>query len=246
MKVCSKCKEEKESSLFSKNKARYDGLFMWCKKCASDNQKIYAKLNKEKIAQYSKEYNSKNKERRKEYKIKNKEKIKSQSKIYYQQNKDKYNQYTDRKKEYNKRYYSLNKDKIKITEKNRYIKNKTKIIQQKNEYVKNRKQKDHIFKFRVCVRDSISKSFKRGKCLFKKNAKTETILGCTIEEFRLYIESKFTEGMSFENHGKNGWHLDHIIPVSIAQTEEEVIKLNHYTNFQPLWAEDNLRKSNKI
>ena len=50
--------------------------------------------------------------------------------------------------------------------------------------------------------------------------------------------------MTWENQGE--WHFDHIIPISSAQTEEEVIKLNHYTNFQPLWAEDNLRKSNKI
>ena len=58
------------------------------------------------------------------------------------------------------------------------------------------------------------------------------------------IETKFKKGMSFENHGE--WHLDHIYPISLAKSEEEVIKLNHYTNFQPLWSEDNLRKSNKI
>jgi hypothetical protein len=51
------------------------------------------------------------------------------------------------------------------------------------------------------------------------------------------------EEMSWENQGE--WHLDHIMPISLAKTEEEVIKLNHYTNFQPLWAEDNVRKSNK-
>jgi hypothetical protein len=50
--------------------------------------------------------------------------------------------------------------------------------------------------------------------------------------------------MSLDNHGK--WHLDHIIPLATATTEEDVIRLNHYTNFQPLWADDNLKKSNKI
>ena len=50
--------------------------------------------------------------------------------------------------------------------------------------------------------------------------------------------------MSFDNYGK--WHLDHIYPVSLANTEEEIIKLNHYTNFQPLWAEENIRKRNRL
>jgi hypothetical protein len=51
--------------------------------------------------------------------------------------------------------------------------------------------------------------------------------------------------MTFDNHGVNGWHIDHIIPLS-AKTEEEIIKLCHYTNLQPLWAEENRAKSNKI
>jgi len=102
---------------------------------------------------------------------------------------------------------------------------------------------DPIYKFSLNVRSNILMSFKRGKNKFKKNAKTEIILGCTIEEFRNYIESKFSKGMSLENHGK--WHLDHIIPLASANTEEDIIKLNHYTNFQPLWAFDNLSKGCK-
>lgn len=50
--------------------------------------------------------------------------------------------------------------------------------------------------------------------------------------------------MSFDNQGE--WHLDHIIPLATAETEEEIIRLNHYTNFQPLWAFDNLSKGSKI
>jgi len=63
-----------------------------------------------------------------------------------------------------------------------------------------------------------------------------------------HLESKFQEGMSWENYGKNGWHLDHIIPLSAFDlTDPEQLKIAcHYTNIQPLWARDNLVKSNKI
>lgn len=101
----------------------------------------------------------------------------------------------------------------------------------------------NVFRFKSNVRQLVSSSFKRGTNKFKKNAKTETILGCTIEEFRLYIESKFTYGMTLENYGK--WHLDHIKPLALAKTEEEIVILNHYTNFQPLWAADNIAKGSK-
>ena len=70
------------------------------------------------------------------------------------------------------------------------------------------------------------------------------ILGCTCDEFIDYIKSKFKEDMTIDNHGE--WHLDHIIPLATAKTEEDVIRLNHHTNFQPLWAFDNLSKGSKI
>ena len=78
---------------------------------------------------------------------------------------------------------------------------------------------------------------------YSKKSRTYDILGIDYEEFKIYIENQFLEGMTWGNHGK--WHLDHKIPISWGKTEEEVIKLNHYTNFQPLWTCDNLSKGNK-
>ena len=156
---------------------------------------------------------------------------------YYKANKEKI-------KEYYKQYQQSNKERLNDYIKQRYKENKGNIKEYYNEYYKQRRQNDLLFKFKHNVRSLISYSFKRGANKFSKNAKTETILGCTIGEFRTYIESKFKIGMSFENHGE--WHLDHIYPISLAKSEEEVIKLNHYTNFQPLWAEENFSKSNKI
>ena len=76
-----------------------------------------------------------------------------------------------------------------------------------------------------------------------KNFKTMDALGCTAQEFKQHLESKFTQGMSWENYPK--WHVDHIKPISLATTEQEAIELSHYTNLQPLWAADNLSKGNK-
>jgi len=80
----------------------------------------------------------------------------------------------------------------------------------------------------------------------KKKARSEELLGCTIDEFREYMKGLFTEGMSWNNHGK--WHIDHIRPLSsfdLTQKAEQ-LKAFHYTNCQPLWAKDNISKSNRI
>ncbi len=154
----------------------------------------------------------------KEYYLNKKEKIKEYRKEYYLKN-----------KKYFKEYVECNKEKIK---------------KYQNEYKKNRLQNDSLFKFVCNTRNLIRYGYKCGNNEFVKKTKTENILGCTFEEFRSYIEIKFNKKMTFENYGE--WHLDHIIPISSAQTEEEIIKLNHYTNFQPMWAKENISKGNKI
>lgn len=87
---------------------------------------------------------------------------------------------------------------------------------------------------------------------FRKKSKTLDILGCSFEEFKLYLESKFEDWMTWENRGmyngefNYGWDIDHIIPVSSAKTEEEILLLNHYTNLQPLCSKVNrdIKKNN--
>lgn len=200
-----------------------------CGKCKIE--KPFEDFNKHPLAKNGLNSKCKNCEREynKQYQLNKKSKIKE-----YQ-------------KEYNKKYREVNKKSI--TEKQKeYSKkyresNKLYFKKYHREYSYNRKKTDLLFKLKLAIRSNVCKSFKRGENKFKKIYKTETILGCTIEEFRNYIESKFVEGMTLDNYGT--WHLDHIKPLALASSEEEIIKLCHYTNFQPLWAEDNLKKGAK-
>lgn len=108
--------------------------------------------------------------------------------------------------------------------------------------LKKRRNSDILYKLRINirtrVRQAIEGNFKKGK--------TINLLGTDIIGLKLYLESKFTEGMSWENYGLHGWHIDHIIPLSSAKTQEEFYLLCHHTNLQPLWCIDNLSKSDKI
>jgi len=76
---------------------------------------------------------------------------------------------------------------------------------------------------------------------YKKNTKTAKILGCSFKELEQHIENQFTKDMTWEDIGN--WHIDHIIPVASAINEEEVFKLNHYSNLQPMWGKENIQKS---
>ena len=82
---------------------------------------------------------------------------------------------------------------------------------------------------------------------YKKSSQTEIILGCPLNTFICHLQFQFKPNMTLENHGQGPgkWNMDHIIPISSAKTEEEIIKLNHYTNFQPLWWEENMAKGAK-
>jgi hypothetical protein len=149
-------------------------------------------------------------------KEKNSEKFRLRSNEYYKKNKE-------NRLEYRKTYLKNNREKH-------------------NEYVKNKKLSSPIYYLSCVVRNRI-RTFLKSKNVTKKN-KTFDIVGCSPEFLKEYLEQKFTEGMSWELMGSN-IHIDHIIPLSSAKTEEELYKLCHHTNLQPLWAEDNLKKSDK-
>ena len=169
-----------------------------------------------------------------------KKKINQKAKLKYNSSQEFKDLVNNKKKERRK----LNPEKTQTQYRSWRLKNKQYKNQKRNEYVKSKKEKSPLYKLSCDIKTLIVSKFRNGN--FTKKTRTYEILGCSYEDFKIYIENLFKEGMSWDNRGKTGWHLDHIIPTSIAKTEEELIKLNYYTNFQPLWAIDNLKKGNKF
>ena len=244
MKICTKCKIEKElEENFPKCKANKSGYRSICKICKNKEGKEYYESKKELISIKHKNYYESNKDeilkRNKEYMINNENKF----------------------KQIGKEYYENNKEKILIRHKNNNIKNKNKkaIYDKKycnenkikrSERKKFRRETDMLFKFKDNSRRIIYDSLKR-KGFSKKNS-TEELLGCSLDYFYDYIENQFKDWMTWENWGKytgkynETWQLDHIICLDSAKTEEDVIKLSHYLNFQPLCSKQNSEKSNNL
>jgi hypothetical protein len=216
-KECSKCLISKPTNDFYKNKKSKDGFRSNCIQCGNE----YKLLNENKIKEQNKKYNKKRKKQKKEWSDLNKDKVNESRKKWLSNNKEIRSDYL---KKYNKKYYEENK-----------------IV--RLEYSK-QKQKEYrkinpLYRIKSNLRRRINRYLKN------KSKSTEDILGISYKEFMLYLENKFTEGMTLDKLGKE-IHIDHIIPLSSVKTEEELYRLCHYTNLQPLWAKDNLKKSNKI
>jgi len=162
---------------------------------------------------------------------------------YRKENRDKINakltEWRKNNPEYRRTYYEKNYEKEIGYYKSKHEKNK----KNQTEYVKKKYKNDILYSLKIKLNGRLHKVLKRNN--FEKKYRFTEILGCSLEEFKLYFESKFTEGMSWNLMGKE-IHIDHIIPCASAKTEEEMIKLFHYSNLQPLWVKDNIKKSNKI
>lgn len=127
--------------------------------------------------------------------------------------------------------YELNKTKLNQIRKQYRENNKDKINKCKREYHNKKSKSDSLYRLKHNIRCIISKSLKKKN--FDKCSKTTEILGCDYLTFMYHLESKFDANMSWENHGIY-WDIDHIIPLSSAKDQEQILKLNHYTNLQPL------------
>jgi hypothetical protein len=192
----------------------------WCKECIINRQKKYARKNKRKIKKYQKKY-------RKEYYKKNKKKILKRHMKYYHENKE-----------------SIKKWRV------NYLKRNKRRISEKNQaYFKKLKKTNIQFKLACNLRNRLSDALKKNT----KSGSAVKDLGCSIEDFKWWLEFWWEDGMSWDNYGnrKNQWSIDHIIPLSKVDLtiKEELLKVCHYTNLQPLWhcgENGNASKGNRI
>lgn len=138
-------------------------------------------------------------------------------------------------KEYGRKYYLQHKDRQRELERL----NKDKINARKREREKERRQTDVNYKIKKNLRGRIYKAVKQNI----KSESTMILIGCSVEELKIYLSSMFTEGMNWNNYGK--WHIDHIKPCASFDLSDPVQQKEcfHYSNLQPMWAIENIRKS---
>lgn len=141
-------------------------------------------------------------------------------------------------------YYQANKDKVKIARNQYYHNNKDKVMSNQLEYTKRKYKSDSLFLLKRRCRARIYDALRKKG--WTKKRKFAEYIGCSEEQFKAHIESLFTEGMSWDKVHNGDIHIDHHFPLSLAKTEEDVYRLCHYTNLKPMWAVDNIRKSNKL
>lgn len=174
------------------------------------------------------------------YKEKNREKLRAAGKEYVAKNKDRLKIYRDKIRDtqivYFKERYATKKEEINSKRRSGQGKSVRNIRQRKRmENLHERIKARCSCRIWHAIKNNI------------KTARTIELLGCNIEFLISHLESKFTVGMTWENYGRWGWHIDHIKPCSkfdLSQPQQQR-ECFHYTNLQPLWAADNIRKFNK-
>lgn len=224
MKQCIKCGIVKELSFFALDRGRYRTE---CKECRNKYAKEYHQKNRDILLKKMTEYREKNKHilypKQRECRKRKPEQYRLMRVNHYLKNREKVIAES-------RKYRKLNKDKITVRDRIR-----------KAIYRKTSLQ----YKIKETLRSRFFKCLKKG--LHKKSQKTLVILGCSISYLIEYLEKQFKDGMTWQNYGKNGWHIDHIRPCSSFDLSipEEQQKCFHYSNLQPLWAKDNLEKGCK-
>ena len=144
--------------------------------------------------------------------------------------------------EYKKKWWKKNSQRMKDHRANPEVKKHNNEIKKK--YAKKKYHTDPLYKMGICLRNRLNHAL-NGEL---KADNTMKLIGCSVEFFKEYLEKQFKSGMTWKNHTIRGWHIDHIIPCNSFDLSdfEQQKKCFHYTNMQPLWSDENIKKSNKI
>mgnify|MGYP000238434537 FL=1 len=147
--------------------------------------------------------------------------------------------------EYQKEYAKKNQKTLQENKRRHYLKHKDKIIKRVNSWHNKNYANDESYKLKCIIRRNSYRVADAVK--YDKTMKSLDYLGCSLEEFKAHIESQWQDGMTWDNYAHDGWHIDHIVPLDwYIKNSDDSWQANHYTNLRPLWAKENLSKSNKI
>lgn len=220
-KVCKRCGKEKSVTEFNKDRTRKDGFSPYCKQCTKERADW--KNPKQRVTR--RETNKRLYHESESYK----ERVLAYNKKYREEH-----------KEYFKEYFASEKFKESLKESNR----KRQESGEQKKYFKERRKEDKSFALACSLRARVKGALKGA---YKTDC-TFNLIGCTLDELKEHLESQFVDGMSWDNYGRNGWQVDHIVPCSyfdLSVEENQRICFN-FRNLQPLWAKDNNQKKNKL
>lgn len=254
-KICSKCGIEKPLAEFHKHKKETLGVQPYCKVCRA----TYA--DKEKKRVYDIAYRKANKDGIKVYREVNKDKINASNKLWYKANPGYYPKWRKENPEKAKAWRKENPEKVNATVKSWRKKNPEKVkaynkLWEKanpemvktynNIYIKRRRKRDPAFRLNSNIKGAIYAALNGNK----NGRHWETLVDFTLKDLKKHLEKLFTEGMTWSNYGKDGWWIDHKIPISVFNftkpEHEDFKKCWALSNLQPLWAKENISKSNKL
>ncbi len=233
MKLCQHCRIRKSLDEFHKNRQRSDGLAHWCKKCRKEYYITNDANEKSRIRAATPKARARKAIYRKRYDEKYPGRANEQKKKWANENREAALK--------SKRKYSRNhSEKIKKWA----MDNIDRLREYRRLYNANRRKNDVHYKMRHVLAKRVYSAL-RG---VQKSANTEALLGCSIRDFLVYFESRFTDGMTWAGVMDGRIHVDHVFPCASFDltTEEDQRKCFHFSNLQPLWAKDNRKKSDKI
>ena len=189
---------------------------------------MYQAEYRKKHPNYQREYRLRGADYVKKYKLKSPNYAREYYKKYYIKNFEKLKKYSKEYREktnYPQKYCELNKKKLRL-------------------YYRAKRETDIQYRLAQNIRARFHLALK-GKVKLRSSIHW---LGCTIPQFRDYIERQFKEGMSWENYGLKTWHIDHKIPLTFFDLTDEaqLRKACHFSNLQPMWAKENIRKGKKL